>query len=141
MKKILHLLFLIIFFQSAFAQDSPPGEGKLRGKMIEYMQNRLGLTPVEAEKFQPAYLNYLKELKQLNRDNNRHSLEFQQKVLELRLRYRDQFKPIIGEKRSNEVFEHEREFVKSLRQEIKERRLERQGGRTDKRKNMKLLAN
>ena len=48
-----------------------------------------------------------------------------QKIADLRLRYRDQFKAIIGEKRSNEVFVHEREFI----QKAKEERDQRKGNR------------
>jgi len=139
MKKILYLLSFVLALQPAFAQDEGPGEVKLREKMIEYIQNRLGLTRSEAEKFQPVFVNYFRELKRTNREFKDKGLERDQKLLDVRLHYRDEFKPIIGEKRSNEVFDHEKEFIKTIRQEIKERQQERLDGRADKRKKTELL--
>lgn len=142
MKKFFYILFFILSTQSSSAQDEGPGEVKMREKLVEYVQKRLGLTQAEAEKFQPVFRSYFKELKRTNRDLRDKGLEREQKLLEVRLRYRDQFKPIIGEKRSNEVFDHEKEFIKTIRQEIRERLRDRAEGRADKRKNTeKLLAN
>ena len=142
MKKFFYILIFVFALQSASAQDEGPGEVKLREKLIEYIQTRLGLSRVEAEKFQPVFVNYFKDLKRTNREFKDKGLERDQKLLEVRLRYRDQFKPIIGEKRSNEVFDHEKEFIKTIRQEIKERQQDRIERRADKRKNTeKLLAN
>ena len=140
MKKIFYILIFVLSLQPLFAQDEGRGEVKLREKMIEYIQNRLGLTRPEAEKFQPVFINYFRELKRTNREaQGLGPLERQQKLLDVRLRYREQFKPILGEKRSNEVFDHEKEFIKTIQQEIQERRQERMDGRADKRKNSELL--
>jgi hypothetical protein len=141
MKKTIYLLFFFFTIQPVFAQDEQPGEGRLREKLVEYIQAKLGLSRTEAEKFQPVFVSYFKELKRTNREFRGQRLELQQKIVEVRLRYREQFKPIIGEKKSNEVFEHEREFIQKVKTEINERRLERQEGRTDKGKNSKLLPN
>ncbi len=142
MKKIIYILFFLFTLQPAFAQDEQPGEGKLREKMVEYIQAKLGLSRAEAEKFQPVFLNYFKELKRTNKEfKGSKGLEFQQKIVEMRLRYRDQFKPILGEKRSNEVFEHEGDFIRKVKVEINDRQQERREGRADKRKNSKLLSN
>ena len=122
MKKILLLLgFLCVINISSFAQNADGG--KLREKMTEYIQQRLGLSKNEAERFSPVFLDYFKELKRANQDFKGDRLVLQQKIVELRLRYRDQFKPIIGEKRSNDVFVYEREFVKGIK-EIRDERLQ-----------------
>ena len=139
MKKIFYILLFSLALQPVLAQDDRPGEVRVREKMIEYIQLKLGLNRAEAERFQPVFVNYFKELKRTNRDFRGQGLELQQKLLDVRLRYRDQFKPIIGEKRSNEVFEHEKEFIKTIRQEINERRQEKVDRRADERKNTKLL--
>ncbi|HEX8316523.1 MAG TPA: hypothetical protein VF609_16090 [Flavisolibacter sp.] len=144
MKRFIYILFFFFATQSLLAQDEQGGEGKIREKMIQYIQNKLGLSRVEAEKFQPVFLNYLKELRQTNRESKSKGetgLDLQQKVVDIRVRYRDQFKPIIGEKRSNEVFDHERDFIKSVREEINDRRQERPERRADKGKNSKLFSN
>ncbi len=124
--------------QTSFAQqDEQPGEGTIREKMVEYIQNKLGLSKVEAEKFQPVFIDYFRELKRTNREFKGQGLELQQKIIEVRLRFREQFKPIIGEKRSNDVFTHERDFVQTLK-DIRKERLE---GRANKRNNFKLFSN
>ena len=48
----------------------------------------------------------------------------QQKIVDLRLRYRDEFKQIIGEKRSNDVFDHQRDFIRGMKQ-VQQERLQR----------------
>jgi hypothetical protein len=135
MKKILYILTFIFLVQfTASAQDDQGnGAAKVREKMVEYIQDRLGLSKSEAERFQPVFLDYFKDLKRTNQDFKGDRLVQQQKIIELRLHYRDQFKPIIGEKRSNDVFLYERDFVNKVK-EIREERLEnKRDGRANKR--------
>jgi len=123
MKKIFYLLsFLSVLSISSLAQDAD-GAGKLREKMTEYIQQKLGLSKNEADRFSPVFLDYFKELRKTNQDFKGDRLVLQQKIVELRLKYRDQFKPIIGEKRSNDVFTYEREFIKEVK-ELREDRLQ-----------------
>jgi hypothetical protein len=132
MKKFLSiLLFAFTLSTMSFAQDDDAG-GKLREKMVEYIQNKLNLSKAEAEKFQPIFLDYLRDLRDTKQQYRGDKLILQQKVVDLRIRYRDQFKPIIGESRSNEVFKHEREFVDKVQQEIIDRRENRINGRANK---------
>lgn len=146
MKRIFYILFLFFAMHPAFAQDEGPGEGKIREKMIDYIKNKLGLNQDEAEKFQPVFTNYFKDLRRTNKEfKGEGKLVLQQKIVELRVRYRDQFKPIMGEKRSNAVFDHEGEFFKEAKGALDERREKRRQdrleGRTTKEKNSKLLSN
>lgn len=133
MKKILYILGFTFFFHAAsFAQDGQPGIGLIKEKMVHYIQDRLNLSRAEAERFQPLFLNYFRELKRTNQDYKGDRLVLQQKVIELRLHYRDQFKPILGEKRSNDVFILERDFVNTIK-ELREERLEnKRDGRANK---------
>jgi hypothetical protein len=133
MKKILYILIFIFSLSSvSFAQDDDDTGGKLREKMVEYIQNKLGLSKTEAEKFQPLFLDYLKDMRSTKQHFKGDKLILQQKIIDLRIRYRDQFKPIIGEKRSNEVFQHENEFIKKALQERNERLQNRQESRANK---------
>jgi hypothetical protein len=146
MKRIFYILFFFFAVQPAFSQEEGPGEGKIREKMIEYIKNKLGLNQDEAEKFQPVFTNYFKDLRRTNKEfKGEGKLVLQQKVVELRLRYRDQFKPIIGEKRSNAVFDHEGEFIQKVQGALKDRREEhrqdRLEGRAPREKNSKLFSN
>jgi hypothetical protein len=100
---------------SAFAQDDAGNGNKIREKMTEYVQKRLGLSKSEAERFNPVFMNYFNELRNTNIQHSNDKLVLQQKIIDLRLRYRDQFKPIVGEKRSNDVFTYERDFVEEVK--------------------------
>jgi hypothetical protein len=133
MKKILYILiFSFSLSNVSFAQDDDDAGGKLREKMVEYIQNKLGLSKSEAEKFQPVFLDYLRDMKSTKQQFRGDKLILQQKIVDLRIRYRDQFKPIIGEARSNAVFQHEREFVEKAIQERNDRLQNRLDGRANK---------
>ena len=63
MKKLVYILFFTLFFQAGAMAQKPNGVGKVREKMVEYIQDRLNLSRAEAEKFQPIFLNYFNDLK------------------------------------------------------------------------------
>jgi hypothetical protein len=134
MKKILLILsfFTVISF-SSYAQDNDGG--RLQDKMTEYIQQKLGLSKAEADRFSPVFLDYFKDLRKTNQDFKGDRLVLQQKIVELRLRYRDQFKPIIGDKRSNDVFTYERDFIKGVKELQQDRLQNRLEGRANKRNN------
>jgi hypothetical protein len=131
MKKFLYIFsFTLLLGSGAFAQDG--NGGKVRERMQEYLQKRLNLSKNEADRFAPVFLNYFNELRQTNQQFRGDRLILQQKIVDLRLRYREQFKPIMGEKRSNDVFVYERDFineVKQLREERIQNRLENTPGK------------
>jgi len=120
------LIFVFSLTSVSFAQDEQQDGSRLREKMVEYIQDKLALTKTEAEKFTPVFIDYFKELRKTNQDFKGDRLVLQQKVAELRLRYREQFKPIVGEKRSNDVYTYEREFIKKAQEELHDRLQTRQ---------------
>ena len=133
MKKILYILIFSFSISTvAFAQDEDDPGGKLRDKMIEYIQDRLGLSKAEAQKFQPVFLDYLRDKRNTTQQFKNDKLILQQKIVDLRIRYRDQFKTIIGDKRSNDVYKHEREFIDKARTELIDRLENRRDGRANK---------
>ena len=99
---ILSLLFTTSWSMPLFAQDTDDDDGneKIRDKMSEFIQKRLDLSRDEADKFAPIFIRYFKEWRQTIRENRGDRLIMQQKIIELRLRYRTQFKDVIGEKKS-----------------------------------------
>lgn len=129
MKKILFILSLCVFATtSVLAQNE--GDEKIRDKMREYIQQRMHLNKDEAERFTPVFLRYFKEWRTTLRENrNLPKLDLQQKVIDLRLRYRIEFKEIVGERRSNEVYEHQEKFIRILQDVQRERMQKRQGPR------------
>lgn len=124
MKRFLLILSLLFVTSSSlFAQEDDANDGneKIRDKMSEYIQKRLNLSDAESKKFTPVFLQYFKEWRQTIKDNKGDKLILQQKVVDLRLRYRTQFRDILGEKRGNNVFNHQENFIKELRDIRRER--------------------
>ncbi len=126
MKKILLILFLLPGF-AAFAQtEEPPQEGgKIQERMKEYIQSKLGLSRAETEKFTPVFVRYFREFAQTHRQNKGDRLILQQKIIELRLRYRGEFRQIMDEQRANKIFKYEDDFRREAIQIIKENRRDR----------------
>ena len=116
-----------------FAQeDDDNGNEKIRDKMSQYIQERLNLSKGEAEKFSPVFLRYFREWRTtLKTTKTEPVIIRQQKIVDLRLRYRDEFKQIVGEKRSNEVFDHQRDFIRGMKQ-VQQERLQRNSERPRK---------
>ena len=130
MKKILYIfVFMFTFSAVSFAQDDTSGGEKLREKMVEYIQNKLALTKAESEKFQPVFYDYLKQMRSARMEHKNDRILLQQKMAELRVRTRDQLKPILGESRSNEVFKHEHDFVQKAKAELENRIQERRANK------------
>lgn len=128
MKRLLTILgFILVTQVRLFAQDEAganEGGEKIRDKMNEFIQKRLSLSKDESEKFTPIFIRYFREWKQTLRDNRGlPPLDLQQKIVDLRLRYRNEFKNVVGEERSNQVFVHQETFIKVMR----DLRQERQG--------------
>jgi hypothetical protein len=126
MKKLLFLLSLLFVTSTRlFAQEDVENEGgeKIRDKMNEFIQKRLDLSKDEAEKFTPVFIRYFREWRQTLRENKTlPKLDLQQKIIDLRLRYRNQFREIIGEKRGDQVFDHQQRFIQEL-QRLRQERL------------------
>lgn len=99
---------------------------KIRDKMQEYIQKRLNLTRNEAERFTPVFVRYFSEWRQTLKENREDVLVRQQRIAELRIRYRNEFRDIVGEKKSNEIFRKQEEFITGLQkmreEQIKNRR-------------------
>lgn len=96
---------------------------KIRDKMNEYIQKRLDLNDAESKKFSPVFLSYYKEWRQTLQQNKGtdKKLERQQKVVELRLKYRPQFQAIVGEKKVLKVYDFQDRFILEMRQLQKNR--------------------
>jgi hypothetical protein len=131
MKRFLFILsFALVSTIPLYAQDSTDvddGNEVIQDKMNEYIQKRLDLSKDEAAKFTPVFIKYFKEWRQTIRKYHEDRLFLQQKVAELRLRFRPQFREIIGERRGDQVFNHQDRFIKELRDIMRERRQNNQG--------------
>jgi hypothetical protein len=126
MKKYL-LILIVIFGSFSFvsAQNGQRAE-KVQELKIAFITQRLQLTPTEAEKFWPVYNSYENEIKQLRATNkNGDVLDNEQKLLDIRKKYKPSFEKILGAQRANDLYNVERDFrnvlIKSLKQQRQER--------------------
>ena len=133
MKKIF-LLFGFITFATllTYGQDlADTGNGREKIKMLEigYLTRQLQLSSNEAEKFWPLFNKYRKELRTVVKDKNiNDALERQQKVLDLRRKYRTDFSSVLDEDRGKKVYEAEDRFKAMVRREMQQRRKAKQNG-------------
>ena len=126
MKNLICLFsFLSLFSFSAFSQEE---EGKIPERMAIYIESKLELSKTEKDKFHPVFMEYVKELRKTNMENRDDRLVMQQKIVDLRLRYRESFKAMMGEKKANDVFIYEREFMREL-MELRKERMKKGGGK------------
>ena len=123
MKKFCVILILFFTGLATYAQDeSSDDKGKIRDRMSEYIKDRLGLSRNEAEKFTPVFLRYFQEFKQIHRENRTDILILKQKIIDLRIRYRNEFRQIMDEPKANKVFVYEDEFRRKAIQILETRR-------------------
>jgi hypothetical protein len=125
MKKYLLILILIFGnFSFVHAQNGQRAE-KVQELKIAFITQKLQLTSAEAEKFWPVYNSYENEIKQLRATNkNGDVLENEQKLLDIRKKYKPSFEKILGAQRANDLYNVERDFrnvlIKSLKQQRQE---------------------
>lgn len=121
-----HYFIILILFctgLATYAQDEGEDKGgKIRDRMSEYIQDRLGLSKREAEKFSPVFLRYFQEFRTIRRENRTDNLVLKQKIIDLRIRYRTEFRQIMDEPRANKVFVYEDEFRRKAIQMLETRR-------------------
>jgi hypothetical protein len=135
MKKFLLILTLALLagFTSKAQEDD---NDKIRDKMREFIQKRLNLSKNEAEKFTPVFIRYFREWRQNIREPD--ILLRDQKITEIKIRYRTEFREIIGEKRSNEVYKQQRIFIDNLKK-VREDQIKARNERLDNKRTQSLL--
>lgn len=125
MKK--YLLFLLAIFASfsfVMAQNTNSQRSeKIKALKIAFITQKLQLTSAEAEKFWPVYNQYDNEIRQLRMNNkNGDVLESEQKLLDIRKKYKPSFEKILGPQRLNDLYNAERDFRNLLIRRLKEQR-------------------
>jgi hypothetical protein len=127
MKKWLVIFVLLLLpglAALAQSEEQPaPQEGKIQERMREYIENKLGLSRNESEKFAPIFVRYIREFAQTARMFSTDKLLRQQKIIELRLRYRTEFRQIMDEPRASRVYKIEDEFRQRARDILMENKL------------------
>jgi hypothetical protein len=99
---------------------------KIQAMEMAFITKELNLSPDEAQKFWPVFNQYRNELKgtSFERKNGDH-LEKQQKMLDIRKKYREDFTKVMSHDRANKVFGAEEEFKSLVRREFQKRQGEK----------------
>jgi len=112
----------------SLAQDNEKADGgKLKAYQIAFFTNKLKLTPEEAQRFWPIFNKYEDEIR-INRIQNKQAtqIELEEKEIQIRKRYFEQFSQVLNKDRADRVFKCDREFKDVVRRELMERRQLRQ---------------
>lgn len=133
MKKIFILFGFITFAtlltQAQVADSERVGE-RIKSLEIGYITRQLQLTPEEAEKFWPVFHQYRKELKTTVAENvNADKLDREQKVLDVRKKYKKNFASVLNNERAERFYETEDKFKMLVRKEMNNRLKDRRGGK------------
>ncbi|MBS4063340.1 MAG: hypothetical protein KGZ74_02215 [Chitinophagaceae bacterium] len=126
MKQIFTLIVFSFIFLAANAQEQQPDpktEEKIQAMEVGYISQKLNLTTEEAQKFWPIYNDYKKDINQALRTfrntPDADVLDRDQKIIDIRKKYRDRFIGIIGQPRVNTFFRAEGDFRKALMNRLK----------------------
>lgn len=115
-------------FSFAIAQnENGQRSEKIQALKIAFITQKLHLSSGEAEKFWPVYNDYQNEIRQLRGNKNDDVLENEQKLLDIRKKYKPSFEKILGPQRLNDLYNAERDFRNVLIRSLKEQRQQRQG--------------
>ena len=128
MKK--YILLLIVMpgsFSGIKAQDGDVTKGeRIEALKIAFITQKLQLTTDEAQKFWPVYNQYENEIRSLQIDHkNGPALENEEKLLDIRKKYKGSFEKVIGPQRLNRLFNAEIDFRTVLIRRLQNRNQQR----------------
>jgi hypothetical protein len=137
MKRIFTLMiFVLAVSLTVMAQENPKNEaGRLEAFKIAYLTKKLNLSPEEAQRFWPIYNKYQQELRTARVDNRQqqpNEIEREEKILNIRKKYNDEFSRALNKEKVNTLYKSEREFGAMVQKELIERRQQRMDNRKKK---------
>ncbi len=128
MKKIILILLVLLGnFLGIKAQDADQTKAeKIQALKIAFITQKLQLSTDEAQKFWPVYDQYENEIHSLQLDNrNGPALENEEKLLNIRKKYKGSFEKVIGPQKLNKLFNAERDFRTVLIRRLQNRNQQR----------------
>lgn len=94
---------------------------KVQALKIAFITQKLEFTTDEAQRFWPVYNRYETDIRQLMMDNRGggDAIDNEEKILNVKKRYRSEFIKVIGQTKTNTLFNSEREFRGVLMRHLK----------------------
>ncbi len=112
-KYILVLIILLGSFSLVKAQedDAAKRAEKIQALKTAFITQKLKLTSAEAQKFWPVYGEYEADMRKLLNDKSSPDvIANEEKILNIRKKYRPEFEKVLGKPRMNKLFISEKEF-------------------------------
>lgn len=104
------------------SQDVTFKDGRLEALKIAYLTRKLNLSTGEAQKFWPLYNRYIDEIRQVKtKDRNVDEITFEERVVNIRKKYKSEFTHALPEERVNQFFKEDKEFNNIIRKELQDR--------------------
>jgi len=133
MKKSILIPFMLLSALVANSQDQRMQREnrltqikKIQAMEMAFITKELNLSPGEAQKFWPVFNQYRNELRSVASEKKMGDhLEKQQKTLDIRKKYREDFSKVMNQERANKVFGAEEEFKSLVRREFQKRQTEK----------------
>jgi hypothetical protein len=133
MKAILSIITGLFVVSTLQAQPQRPDRDarvaelkKIQAMELAFITKELNLNPQEAQKFWPIFNQYRNDLKQVAQGKDfKDNLDRQQKMLDVRKKYRDDFGKVVSQERASKVFGAEDEFKSLVRKEFQKRQAEK----------------
>ncbi|HLP49867.1 MAG TPA: hypothetical protein VK154_03225 [Chitinophagales bacterium] len=139
MNKVLMMTVMMVLGSMLYAQQGPPDQSKgdrIEALRIAFISERLALTPAEAQTFWPVYNQYRADMDALRKNFKQgpdvkltaeQQLDFEQKKLDLKKKYKNQFEGALGRDKVNQLYNLESEFHQKLK-ELRDQRQQQKGG-------------
>lgn len=128
MKKLYYtfILFFCICSQVIAQQATPPAAQavapSIAGLKIAFVTKQLLLTNEESQKYWPAYYDYQDDMKKARQEESTDILANEERVLNIRKRYRVELKKILGSDECvNRALTIDREFNNVVKRELLDR--------------------
>lgn len=119
------LLGIVISSQAQKSGQSP--QGKIQHLKIAFLTKKLELTPEEAQKFWPAFNSYESDVRKVRKEmkDQNDEIAMEEKIIEVRKKYRAEFAAVLNPERANKVFQEEKEFNRTIQKELQNRQNKR----------------
>jgi hypothetical protein len=120
---IIIILFSLTGFSSIKAQDFDKEKRieKIQALKVAFITQKLNLNTDEAQRFWPVYNRYETDIRQVYSDNRKggDAIDNEEKILNVKKRYKIDFIKTIGEAKTNALFNSEKEFRGVLMRQLK----------------------
>jgi len=120
-------ILLISLLSVGLLQAQPPLGERIPENMNLFIQKRMRMSGDKREAFGPVFARYQKEWRETMRKNREDRLLARQKLIELQIKYRKEFSPIVGDKRVVQIYDLQEDFINILRDVQEERMRDRRG--------------